>query len=125
MHVEQTPRIGGERADRGRALTELAGWKPRVRHLPPVVRLGGGQVLSRGERTGRAGAASVLPLGLGGQPIAQGSPRLIVELRDELEHLDERDVLHWTLGSAVTEAAWCCAHYRSPFLLRHFVLRQQ
>ncbi len=72
MHVEESPGVGREAAHGGGLLAEQAAGA--AAHLLVAVEVGlvGGEAAAGGEGGGRAGAAGVFPLGLGGQAEAVG-----------------------------------------------------
>ena len=66
MHVKQSPRVGWELFDR---CNELEGVAHVGFHRTAVVRLVAGKLVPCGVEGGGAGAAGILPLRLGGQPV--------------------------------------------------------
>src|SRR5262249_37338996 len=111
VHVVEAPGVGRELADRGR----LGAIDAEVlRALAVEVGLAGGDRVAEGEGGGGAGAAGVLPFGLGGK--AEDAIGQLRQLAAELLAIVPADVLNGTIIAG--EAAGVEAHDRLPLGLR-------
>src|SRR5438067_1307897 len=77
----------------GRALPELARWLGSVGHPAVVVGLCGREVLANRKGAGGASPARILPFSFRRKAISQRRAWPIVELRQELLHVEKADVL--------------------------------